>query len=291
MKSLKRSLAAVASGAVLLASVGLAVPANAAGSRPSEDPVQTVEKITAKAPGVLHQDAVVSKDRVVVGTAKVRGEAEPLVAVVAADDAENSVVASAGQSQSVITVLDKGKSSADFSMKLPDGFVAEMTGDGGVQLRNRSTHVILPFIKAPWALDANGKKLPTSYTIKGSKITQHVNTDGAAYPVIADPSIQWIPYPVVAMWGWQADQIAKFTATFVALGVGGTCTTAVVAGWIGKIFSGVCSLIGWSSARDLFISIGKVWRSGTGLATTTCYGFKIWNPGDRPVTMPARDCA
>ncbi|WP_284988193.1 hypothetical protein [Arthrobacter sp. efr-133-TYG-120] len=56
-------------------------------------------------------------------------------------------------------------------------------------------------------LDSNGKKLPTSYTVNGPKIIQHVNTNGAAYPIVADPSIQWIPYPVVAMYGWEADTI------------------------------------------------------------------------------------
>jgi hypothetical protein len=105
----------------------------------------------------------------------------------------------------LLTGTAAAAASADFSMSIPDGYVAELTNDGGVQLRNQSARIVIPFISAPWALDSNGKKLPTSYTVNGPKITQHVNTNGAAYPIVADPSIQWIPYPVVAMYGWGAD--------------------------------------------------------------------------------------
>lgn len=94
----------------------------------------------------------------------------------------------------LLTGTAAAAASADFSMSIPDGYVAELTNDGGVQLRNQSARIVIPFISAPWALDSNGKKLPTSYTVNGSKITQHVNTSGAAYPIVADPSIQWIPY-------------------------------------------------------------------------------------------------
>lgn len=46
-------------------------------------------------------------------------------------------------------------------------------------------------ISAPWATDAHGKSLPTSYSVSGNVITQHVSTAGAAFPVVADPHYTW----------------------------------------------------------------------------------------------------
>ena len=43
-------------------------------------------------------------------------------------------------------------------------------------------------IATPWAKDANGKSVPTSYSIDGNKLTQHVSFDSTtAFPVVADP--------------------------------------------------------------------------------------------------------
>jgi hypothetical protein len=46
-------------------------------------------------------------------------------------------------------------------------------------------------ITAPWAYDAQGRSLPTSFTVIGNVITQHINTHGAAFPVVADPKWTW----------------------------------------------------------------------------------------------------
>ena len=45
---------------------------------------------------------------------------------------------------------------------------------------------------APWAKDARGRSLRTSYKLEGSNLVQLVETRGAAFPVIADPTA----YPV-----------------------------------------------------------------------------------------------
>ncbi|MDQ0032092.1 hypothetical protein [Arthrobacter bambusae] len=291
MYALKKLATGAITAAVLAASVGLAAPAKAAEPQSAKDTVQTVKRITAKASGLLGGDAVFTKQGAMVGTAEVHGEVGPLVAAIAADDAQNAVVASTNDAQSMIMVLDQGKSSADFSMSIPDGYVAELTNDGGVQLRNQSAHIVIPFISAPWALDAIGKKLPTSYVVNGSKITQHVNTDGAHFPIVADPSIQWIPYPVVAMYGWEAETIGKMTASILLAGPGASCTLIGITGWVGKVFSAICSLVGLGSAKDIVRNIGSVWRSSSGLISWGCYGFQIWNPGAGAISMPARACA
>ncbi|MFF4283288.1 hypothetical protein ACFY0Z_31470 [Streptomyces kronopolitis] len=54
---------------------------------------------------------------------------------------------------------------------------------------------VLGEIEAPWAKDANGKSVPTHYTLDGNQLTQTVDHAGAAYPVVADPTVSlgwWI---------------------------------------------------------------------------------------------------
>jgi hypothetical protein len=46
--------------------------------------------------------------------------------------------------------------------------------------------------QSPWAKDANGKSLPTSYRIEGNTLVQTVVTNAdTAYPVVADPHYTW----------------------------------------------------------------------------------------------------
>jgi len=45
---------------------------------------------------------------------------------------------------------------------------------------------------SPWAKDANGKALPTSYKIEGNTLVQTVTTSpSTAYPIVADPHYTW----------------------------------------------------------------------------------------------------
>ncbi|WP_031155363.1 hypothetical protein [Streptomyces erythrochromogenes] len=47
-------------------------------------------------------------------------------------------------------------------------------------------------IDAPWAKDANGKAVPTSYRLDGNTLVQTIETGpDTAYPVVADPHYTW----------------------------------------------------------------------------------------------------
>ncbi|WP_286217612.1 hypothetical protein [Paraoerskovia sediminicola] len=47
-------------------------------------------------------------------------------------------------------------------------------------------------VGAPWATDANGQPLQTTYELSGNTLTQHVQTDDTtAFPLTADPSWWW----------------------------------------------------------------------------------------------------
>jgi len=67
---------------------------------------------------------------------------------------------------------------------LPDGRVSVAEADGD----------LLAGVARPWAVDANGRRLPTSYSASGNVLTQHVEVDSStAFPVIADPTFTVFP--------------------------------------------------------------------------------------------------
>jgi len=77
-----------------------------------------------------------------------------------------------------------------FPVDVPAGAQLALTENGGAQV-NSADGSMLATIPAPWARDADGREIPTHFTIVGGALVQVVEhaDAGAAYPVLADPSI------------------------------------------------------------------------------------------------------
>lgn len=94
---------------------------------------------------------------------------------------------------SIQTVLASADSARSFTYTV-DGLTPIRRPDGGVDLISVSTDVGTPAMfvgefKAPWAFDANGKVVATSYVVEGNTVTQVVEvTADTAFPVVADPT-------------------------------------------------------------------------------------------------------
>ncbi|MCQ3813141.1 MAG: hypothetical protein KTU85_01810 [Acidimicrobiia bacterium] len=90
-----------------------------------------------------------------------------------------------------------------FNNAVPNGYKAKMQPDGSVQILDVfGNHV--SGIAAPWAYDARGMKIPTSFSLDGSTLLQTVHHNGAVYPVVADP----------CGWGWKGlKDCVKIAAT------------------------------------------------------------------------------
>jgi hypothetical protein len=147
--------------------------------------------------------------------------------------------------------------------------------DGGkVQVKNADGDVV-NYLTTPWAHDANGKQLPTSYTVDpGSNIvTQHVDTTGAAFPVTADPSTG-------CGVGWCSVYFNRAETKAIAAG-GPAGTAALTAGCalVGTpVVGGVCALV--SGAITAFAQGADANKNclgivGYGLPGTPLSG---WNP-------------
>ena len=73
-----------------------------------------------------------------------------------------------------------------FPMTVPAGASLVPSPDGGVSVI-AADGAPVGHIAAPWAYDANGTAVPTSYRVEGTTLIQTVAHVGTAYPVVADP--------------------------------------------------------------------------------------------------------
>lgn len=94
-------------------------------------------------------------------------------------------------------------SSYDFELQAPEGTKAEHNSDGSITLvspgavQQDGVQVdrVIAEINAPWAVDANGVAVPTSYTFDGETLTQNIDFSAVtAFPVVADPKVDWMGY-------------------------------------------------------------------------------------------------
>ncbi|MEV0256988.1 hypothetical protein AB0H82_22355 [Streptomyces sp. NPDC050732] len=120
-----------------------------------------------------------------------------------------------------------------YDIGLPDGARLVKLDTGAVAAVAKNGTLLGGFA-TPWAKDATGKPIPTSYRIDGNTLIQSVRTtNSTAFPVVADP--KWV------------NDAAKGTAMGLASGcVGGAvagggagCIPGAVAGGLGGAVAGV----------------------------------------------------
>ncbi|MFI6090853.1 hypothetical protein [Streptomyces sp. NPDC051218] len=101
-----------------------------------------------------------------------------------------------GGARTLVTLKDdKASETHRFRLNIPqDANIAE-DGQGGFEITREAAegiHVPVATIDAPWAKDANGKSVPTSYKLDGNDLIQTIETGGeTAFPVVADPKMTW----------------------------------------------------------------------------------------------------
>ncbi|RAJ70631.1 hypothetical protein K377_07913 [Streptomyces sp. PsTaAH-137] len=95
------------------------------------------------------------------------------------------------------------------SFTVPAGMKAVAHDDGSVSvLPNDDSKEEAGFFEAPWAKDAQGNDVPTSYKVVGNKLVQHVEfAAGSQFPIVIDPS--W--------WStaWKITKCAASIASFI----------------------------------------------------------------------------
>lgn len=90
---------------------------------------------------------------------------------------------------SVVIPSREKATSMTFDLGLKDGSRLEVSPSGGVAILDAGGYEIGHFDE-PWAVDAAGRELETSYDVSpGGALTQHVDIDARTeFPVVADPT-------------------------------------------------------------------------------------------------------
>ncbi|WP_049751449.1 hypothetical protein [Acidothermus cellulolyticus] len=95
-----------------------------------------------------------------------------------------------GEQDLIILEDSTAPTSVTFTITTPGETLAP-TADGGALVLD-SHHQPVAFIAAPWAHDAAGNPIPTTYTITPTSLTQTITPPTTAtYPITADPKITW----------------------------------------------------------------------------------------------------
>ncbi|MFI7597211.1 hypothetical protein [Actinoplanes sp. NPDC049681] len=109
--------------------------------------------------------------------------------VAPATDAEVRTVPGGAQFFSVMQDASAG-SQQRYVLGLASGTRLAPAGDGGYVLVDGADEAI-GRIDAPWAVDAAGKSLATSFALDGNVLVQSTDLTGAAFPVVADPKVSF----------------------------------------------------------------------------------------------------
>lgn len=201
------------------------------------------------------------------------------VTVTAADDQESATTILSNGAR-VMSLLEEGQSTALYSIDLPSGAFLRSNGSGfDIIVKAGGTNVTLGQISAPWAVDANGTQLPTSYRLDGDTLTQHVETADAAYPIVADPAVTVGlgadgPGVYWNLTGAQAKTISAASASAVALALAGGCAGANKVPKVGGWLSALCGFVGAPTLASVFADIKKI-LTNSKYDSGACYQLRI----------------
>ena len=157
---------------------------------------------TSAAHAADDENGVINDALAVVGQAPLTTTAagpEVTSAGVTIEGDDSAVARNTSAGAQVIDVLYDGETSTSFSVDAPEGYQLEQVGDVVGIVRHvvegegdNATESLLIHgtFEEPWAVDANGEELPTNYEVVGDTLVQTVDTAGAEYPIVADPTLK-----------------------------------------------------------------------------------------------------
>ncbi|WP_427795395.1 hypothetical protein [Clavibacter nebraskensis] len=198
----------------------------------------------------------------------------------------------------VMSRIDDGAESTDFRVDLPEGATLIPRDRGYVVVIGAGgTPIALAEIEEPWAVDANGKTVHTSYRLDGDILTQSLHGSDIAYPVVADPTItvglagaSEGPGAYWNMTGLQVKIISAITVSTLGTALAGGCVGAGKMPSVGWIIQGLCSFVGVPTLQNIWGGVTSIFRN-TSVQNTGCYQVKIAPVGMRLHKVDRSNCA
>ncbi|MEN2742880.1 hypothetical protein ABCS02_34325 [Microbacterium sp. X-17] len=153
-----------------------------------------------------------------------------------------------------------------FPLNLPDDTQAALNSDGSVIIVGPTGPV--GFYKAPWAVDATGRAVPTDFRIEGNTLIQTVHFDeSVAFPVVADPDFggEW--------WGWYWQATRAETQQLAAASGDIQSLVGVLSSFCGAIPNPPASVACAIAANG--VALSYAWRIRDANANGQCVAFNL----------------
>lgn len=145
-----------------------------------------------------------------------------LVAFDGKNDSTNAVQATKNGGTRMLTIIKSRNAATQYTygISVPEGGKLSLVSNGGAQVTGANGEVVAS-IAPPWAKDANGKSVKTSYSVQGSKLTQFVDhrVNGITYPVTADPWFSWA-------WNGVSVYFSRDETRAISMGIGAAAAYA-----------------------------------------------------------------
>lgn len=172
----------------------------------------------------------------------------------AADDYTYAVTGEGSAANAGYVVLHDSTAPDEFRFEISgtdEPVVLEAADDGTVLVKD-SAGELLNALHAPWAVDASGRSLSTTYQLDGNVVVQHIDHRGAAYPVVADPRLACDLL-------WCTLELTRTETTIVSQGGG-----AAVA----------CAGLGPAAPICVTLLVGSAAMASIALANKKCIGVR-----------------
>ena len=129
--------------------------------------------------------------------------------------------------------LSSAPTDYEFSFDLSGGVKLSEDGNGGIEVLNEANRVV-GIVAPPWAVDSNGMTVETTFKLRDGILVQTVAHQGAAYPVVADPSFS-VGWAIYARWYDLADdpeETIEDAEDLLELIAAANCAGAPIAGTV-----------------------------------------------------------
>lgn len=179
----------------------------------------------------------------------------------------------------LFAILKKGETAARFALGLPAGATLVPRGGGYVITRHAGSSIVevLGSIAEPWAVDAEGKRVPTTFEFSGGELTQRIHpTTNVTYPVVADPRLTYGLGIYLNLYGGEIKALATaiIGAGGTAIMVGCSDVSAKLPSLVTKAIKLLCTAVGGLTVKQVFDTIVQLWRSGQ-VSIGACYQTRI----------------
>ncbi|WP_228977024.1 hypothetical protein [Streptomyces sp. DH12] len=201
-----------------------------------------------------------------------------------------------GGVRTLVTLKDSTASQEQrFPLVLGDDVRLVDDGDGGYLLARQEVDGIgevIATVDAPWAKDATGRPIDTSYRLEGNTLVQTVQTsEDTTFPVVADPKITFGVGAYFNAWGyeWKSYAIAAGSVGYFANLAGCSVLDKIPHIGLKRAATAICSAVGYKTVKDW----GAFLRSqikDKSLHAGTCYQTKILPRNSKLTKVSSGNC-